>query len=67
MSEFETVAAALTLSLEGTAVGTIANNLTTEVEGYFVTMVLTTSLTDFNFTDFITSLEGSSLQHFPQD
>jgi len=34
MSEFETVAAALTLSLEGTAVGTIANNLTTEVEGY---------------------------------
>lgn len=34
MSEFETVAAELTLSLESTAVGTIANNLTTEVEGY---------------------------------
>lgn len=41
--------------------------LTTEVEGYFVTMVLTTSLVDFNFTNFITSLESSSLQHFPQD
>lgn len=34
MSEFETVAAEMTLSLEGAAVGTIANNLTTEVEGY---------------------------------
>ena len=41
--------------------------LTTQVEGYFVTMVLTTSLTDFNFSDFITSLEGSSLQHFPAE
>ena len=41
--------------------------LTTEVEGYFVTMVLTTSLTDFNFSDFITSLEGSSRQVFPAE
>lgn len=34
MSSFETVAAELTLSLENSAVGSIANNLTTTVEGY---------------------------------
>lgn len=34
MSEFHPVAAELTLSLEGSAVGSIANNLTTTVEGY---------------------------------
>ena len=34
MSEFVPTAAELTLSLEGSAVGSIANNLTTTVEGY---------------------------------
>lgn len=34
MSEFENLDGALTLSLEETAVGSVANNLTTTVEGY---------------------------------
>lgn len=34
MSEFQTIAAEMTLSLENSAVGSIANNLTTTVEGY---------------------------------
>lgn len=34
MPEFQTVAAEMTLSLENSAVGSIANNLTTTVEGY---------------------------------
>ena len=37
---------------------------TTEVNGYFVTMILTTSDADYSFDTFLTTLEATSAQHF---
>ncbi len=37
---------------------------TTEVNGYFVTMILTTSDEDYSFDTFLSTLEATSAQHF---
>ena len=38
--------------------------LTTVAEGYFVTMILTTSLTDYSFESFLSSLNQSSARYY---
>lgn len=38
--------------------------LTTVAEGYFVTMILTTSLTDYSFSSFLSTLDQSSVRYY---
>ena len=38
--------------------------LTTVAEGYYVTMILTTSLVDYSFADFLSTLNQSSVSYY---